>query len=249
MRTQFLLIILAAFLASAVNAQTTAAPKTPVTVPDPASEAAVLAKAAQAAHGGDKLRQMRTLVIRGSLDLNVFNQSTAATFYIAISGDKYAMEINNPFQPLKQIYDGKQTFSTMRGASLPPVTSLGFPLLPRIGDTGYVVSAVPDAKKKKKGFRVTTPDGFYTDFFVDEKTGQIKSYESSYEVGDRLVTTSVEIDEMQTVEGVVVPKKYSQRFDLGQMTAYASFKAKEILVNSELAADVFAMPDSPAAPR
>jgi hypothetical protein len=133
------------------------------------------------------------------------------------------------------VYDGQRTQSA--GFELPPMTSLGFPLLPRIGESGFVVSAVGDAKKKKHGFRVTTPDGFYTDFYTDEKTNQIKSYESSYDMGGRIATTSVQIDAVQTVEGVVVPTKYSQRFDLGQASAYADFKCKEVLVNT-------AVPDS-----
>jgi len=41
------------------------------------------------------------------------------------------------------------------------------------------------------------------------------------------------------VEGVKIPEKYAQRFDMGQFTVYADFKAKEILVNSKVADDVF----------
>jgi hypothetical protein len=200
-----------------------------------------LAKASLAAHGGDKLKKMKSLVVRGTVDITgAFSQIIPATFALVIAGDRYVFELNNPIQPLKQIFDGKNTYST--GYELPPVTSLGFPLLQKIGETGYVIAALPEAKRKKKGFRVTTPDGFYSDFFVDEKTGQIKGFESSYDVDGRIVTTSVEIDEFQTVEGVIVPKRYSQRFDLGQMTAYANFKTKDILVNSPIADDVFSIP-------
>jgi hypothetical protein len=241
MRTITLLLVLICILAGSGLAQI-AVPAKPTASVKADADPADLAKAALTAHGGEKLKQMRSLLMRGSVDLNVNNQSIPATFYTVISGDKYSFEINNPFQPLKQVYDGHQTFSTIRGFSLPPITSLGFPLLPKVGENGFVISPVGDLKKKKKGFRITTPDGFYTDFFVDEKTGQIKGYESSYEVSGRSVTTSVEIDEFQTVDGIVVPKKYSQRFDLGQMTAYASFKIKEILINSTIADDVFDMP-------
>ena len=205
-----------------------------------------IAKAALAAHGGEKLKNIKTLVMKGSADVNSFNQAIPATFITIISGDKYYYEINNPFQPLKQVFDGRETFSSIQGFSLPPITSLGFPILSRIGDAGYVISALVETKAstktKRKGFRITSPEGFYTDFFVDDKTSQIKGYESSYDVGGRNVTTSVEIDEVQTVDGVIVPKKYSQRFDLGQLTAYANFKAKEILINSDVKDDVFAMP-------
>lgn len=199
------------------------------------------AKAALAAHGGDKLRQMRSLVTRGAVDIvPTPSQVIPATFVLAMSGEKYLFELNNPLQPLKQVYDGRQLYSS--GYQLPPMTSLGFPLLPKIGETGYLIGPPAEGKKKRKGFRITTPDGYYTDFFVDEKTGQIKWYESAYEVMGRTATTSVEIDEMIVVEGVTVPKKYSQRFDLGPITAYANFKTKDVMVNQTIADDLFAIP-------
>lgn len=201
-----------------------------------------VAKAALAAHGGDKLRNIKTLVMKGSLDMNVFNQITPAAFSVAISGEKYSFEINNPIQPMKQVFDGSRTYSTIQGFELPPITSLGFPLLSKVGVEGYAITALDESKKKRKGFRITTPDGFYTDFLVDEKTGQIKGYESSYTVRDREVTTSVEIDEFQTVDGITVPKKYSQRFDLGSITAYANFKTKDIIINAPIDDGVFTMP-------
>lgn len=200
------------------------------------------AKTALAAHGGDKLKKMRSLVMKGSVDLSVFGQPMPGAFSTAISGDKYYFEINSAVQQLKQIFDGRETFSSIQGFSLPPLTSLGFPLIPKVGDEGYLVSALSATNKKRKGFRVTTPEGFYTDFYVDEKSGQLKGYDSSFESGGRVVTTSVEIDEFQTVDGIVVPKKYSQRFDLGSMTAYANFKTKEVLINSTIEDAAFAIP-------
>ncbi len=246
-----IVIISALILASvfSIFAQKTAEPggadpaKKPVpAVADKASTD--LANAALAAHGGDKLKKLKTLVLRGSVDIttSAFNQAIPSTFVMVLSGDKYNYEINNPFQPMKQVYDGRQTFSTVQGFTLPPITSLGFPLLPKIGETGFVISTPADPKRKKSGFRITTPEGYYTDFFLDEKTNQIKGYESSYDFDGRTVTTSVVVDKCQTVEGVLVPEKYSQRFDLGSLTVYADFKSKVILVNSQVADDVFAMP-------
>ncbi len=240
-------IVFIAFLVFSSFAQTSSSPKPSGLSDKPVAAVADnptldLAKATLAAHGGEKLKTMRSLVTKGSVDLNVFNQTMPGAFSTAISGEKYFFEINSVVQQLKQIYDGRQTYSSIQGFSLPPITSLGFPLLTKVGDVGYPVSSVSDQKKKRKGFRITTPEGFYTDFFVDEKTGQMKGYESSYDVGGRTVTTSVEVDEFQTVDGIIFPKKYSQRFDLGQMTAYANFKAKEILVNSTIEEDAFAIP-------
>jgi hypothetical protein len=203
-----------------------------------------LAKLAVAAHGGDKLTRMRSLVIRGSVDVttSAIAQTIPATFVTIFAGEKYRIEIANPFQPLKQVYDGTQTSTTIRGGfTLPPINRLGFPLLQQIGKQGFVITSLPDDKKKKNGFRMTSPEGYYTDFYLDEKTHQIKGFDSSYEISGRKVTTSVEVDKCRLVEGVLVPEKYAQRFDTEQLTVYAHFKAKEILVNSAIEDAVFSV--------
>ncbi len=201
-----------------------------------------LAKKTLAAHGGDAFAKMTSLTVIGSVDVttSAMNQAIPATFITIFAGDKYRLEINNPFQPIKQVYDGTQTSSTVRGFNLPPINRLGLPLLPNIGRQGFIVTALPTGKKKK-GFRMTSPDGYHTDFYVDEKTGRVKGYDSSYTLRRRNVTTSVEIDKYAEVEGVVVPEKYAQRFDVEQMTVWAAFKAKEIKVNQKIADDVFAI--------
>ena len=146
----------------------------------------------------------------------------------------------NPFQPIKQVFDGVNTSTTIRGGmTLPPINRLGLPVLPMIGEAGFVITPLPDDKKKKKGFRMTSPEGYYTDFYLDAKTDQITGYDSSYDINGRKVSTSVEIDKLKVVEGVLVPEKYVQRFDTEQVTIYANFKAKEILVNTSIADEIF----------
>jgi len=201
-----------------------------------------LANAALAAHGGDKFKNMKTLVVSGTAEVSGSPSMTfPAPFIMTYSGDKYRLEISTPFVQFKQVFDGQETFSTAREVSLPPINRLGLPLLPKIGEKDFTVSALPDAKKKRMGFRITSPEGFYTDFFIDEKTGQVKGYEASYEVNGKTITTAVEIDKLREVEGVKVPERYAQRFETQGLTIYADFKAKEILVNSTVADDVFTM--------
>jgi hypothetical protein len=201
-----------------------------------------LAKTALAAHGGDKFKQMKTLVVRGTADVSGSPTMTfPAPFVMTYAGDKYRLEITTPFLQFKQIYDGQQTYSSTNDVSLPPINRLGLPLLPKIEEKDFTVSALPEKSKKKTGFRITAPDGYYTDFFVDEKTGQVKGYEASYEVNGRTITTSVEIDKVREVEGVKVPERYAQRFETGNLTIYSDFKAKEILVNTPIGDDVFVM--------
>ena len=201
-----------------------------------------LAKAALAAHGGDKFKNMKSLVVRGTADVSGSPSTTfPATFAMIYSGDKYRLEISNPFQPFKQIYDGQETYSSINGFNLPPINRLGLPLLPRIEEKDFTVSALPETKKKQTGFRITAPEGFYTDFYVDDKTGQVKGYEASYEINGRTITTAVEIDKVREVEGIKIPERYAQRFETGSLTIYADFKAKEITVNSTVADDIFVM--------
>lgn len=177
MKIAWTLILLAICLVPDGDAQgvsSSSSSATASTTPPSAAAVSPEAKVAQAAleaHGGTKLKAMKTLVLRGSVDIttSAINQAIPATFSIAISGEKYLIDIQNPFQPLKQVFDGKDTRSSIAGFSLPPVTSLGFPLLPKIGEAGYLIMPLPETAKKKKGFRMTTPDGFYTDFYLDEK--------------------------------------------------------------------------------
>ena len=83
-------------------------------------------------------------------------------------------------------------------------------------------------------FYCPSDNGIYidTDFYLDEKTHQIKGYDSSYDIRGRAVTTSVEVDKLRVVDGITVPDKYAQRIDTEQITLYAVFKTKEILVNT-----------------
>ncbi|MEO8573855.1 MAG: hypothetical protein ABI481_07785 [Pyrinomonadaceae bacterium] len=244
MKNSFLVVALIAAGTFYLTAQT--APKIPNSqlVAAPKFEAELsLAKLALEAHGGEKLRAMKTLIMRGSVDVttSAFNQKIPATFSVILAKEKYRFEIMNPFQPVKQVFDGTNTSTTIQGGmTLPPITRLGFPLLPMVGQAGYVITPLPDGKKNVKGFRMTSPDGYHTDFYLNEKTNQIKGYDSSYDINGRIVTTSVEVDTIRVVDGIAVPEKYSQRFDTEQITIYASFKSKEISVNTPVDDDVFA---------
>jgi hypothetical protein len=232
------------FLVSMASAQTREFSK-PKPAPENADQTAAsgLAKLAFEAHGGEKLKAVKTLVVRGSADMTTtaFTQTLPGAFSMVISGEKYALDLQS-VQPFKQTFDGTNTYSTIRGITLPPITSLGLPLLQKFGQTGYNVTPLPAGAKKKRGFRMAAPDGTYTDFFVDEKTSQVAGYESAFEVNGNSITTSAVVDKYRLVEGVLLPEKYSQRFDLGQFTAYVDFKAKEIAINREIEDSVFAGP-------
>jgi hypothetical protein len=199
------------------------------------------AKATLQAHGGEKLKAVKNMVIKGTADVTGPNtaQSIPAGFAFVFAGEKYRFDLQSPFFAFKQVYDGQTTTSSMPGMSLPPLNRVGLPLLTKIEETGYKVTPLPEKLKKKLGFRITSPEGYFADFIVDEKTSLVKEFESNYEIGDRQATTSVAIDKYKNIEGVMVNEKFSQRLDLGSFTSYASFKATEITIDTEITDDVF----------
>ena len=202
-----------------------------------------LVQAALQAHGGDKFKTMKSLSEIGTAEVSMPGsvQSMTVAYKLIMAGDKFRFEINSPLANFQQIYDGANLYASRGGSDVPPLSKLGINLIAKAQDKGYTVSALPD-KKKRRGFRVTTPEGYNTDFYLDPITAQVISFEAKFVVREREVSTAVEHDKFREVEGVLVPEKFSQRFDVGGNTFYASFKAKEILINAAVADDVFAMP-------
>jgi hypothetical protein len=200
-----------------------------------------LARNTLKAHGGEKLSKAKTMVQRGSVEVTApgTTQTLPAAFALVIAGDKYRFDIQSAFFNFLQVSDGVNTSSSMPGITLPPMNLVGLSILPKIESEGFTVSALPEKLKKKKGFRVTSPEGYYSDFVVDEKTFLIKEYESAYDYNGSRITTSVAINKYKDIDGILINEKYSQRLDLGSMTAYATFNAKDILINSEVTDDVF----------
>ena len=104
-----------------------------------------LARIALRAHGGDKFKNMKTLVIRGTADVSGSpTQNFPSTFAFVSSGEKYRIDITNPFQPLKQVYDGEQTSSSINGFYFPPLNRIGLMLLTKFEEKDFTVAAVPE---------------------------------------------------------------------------------------------------------
>ncbi len=202
-----------------------------------------LARAAQMAHGGDKFKSLRSISMRGTADASApgSTQTILSTFYIVTSGDKSRFELNNPMAPFTQVYDGQVLYNSLPQIQIPPMSRLGISILQKVEDSGCAVSAIPD-KKKKRGFKITTPDGYATDFYIDAVTGLVDSIEAKFIAQGREVSTAIAFDKFREVEGLRIPEKFSQRLDFGGMSVYASFKAKVILINSELPENTFVIP-------
>ncbi|MBA3766175.1 MAG: hypothetical protein H0W99_04145 [Acidobacteria bacterium] len=154
------------------------------------------------------------------------------------SGDRYRLEIQSPAFNFRQIYDGHNAFTSVRGFDVPPPSKLGIGVLSKYDRPGYSVTALPD-KKKQRAFRITDPEGNATDFFVDAETGRLMSYSYPY-MGN---TIGIEHKTYKEIEGVSVPYTFVQKFETPQGSFFAEYKVKDVKLNITLADDVFDIPE------
>lgn len=200
-----------------------------------------LARAAVASLGGDKYLKLDNMVLSGSADLYAPNQTTALPgkfVMVYASGDRYRLEIQSPAFNFRQIYDGQNAFTSVRGFDFPPPSKLGIGVLSKYDKQGYTVTALPD-KKKQRAFRITDPEGNATDFLVDAETGRLMSYSYPY-MGN---TIGVEHKTYKVVEGVSIPYTFVQKFETPQGSFFAEYKVKDVKLNITLADDVFDIPE------
>jgi hypothetical protein len=200
-----------------------------------------LARAALIAQGGDKFKFVKSMVLRGSVDLYPPNstQSIPGGFILVVAGDRVRMEIDaRPAVSFKTIFDGQRSYSSLPGVELPPASKYGLPLLGKFDQPGYVVTALPD-KKKQRGFRIADSEGNATDFYVDVATGRVAQFTIPFNG----YTFGTENKKFKDVEGVLVPVEFTQRLEMPQGAFFADFKVKDAKVNAPVGDDVFAMPN------
>jgi len=224
------------------KAQTPSAGNGTTTVPGitAATTPVDLARAAIAAQGGEKFRNVKSVVLRGSVDLYPPNSTQAipGSFVIVLAGDKSRLEVDaRPAVTFKQIFDGQRSYSSLPNVDVPPASKFGMGLLVKFDQPGYVVSALPD-KKKQRAFRVSDPDGNMTDFYIDVATGRVMSFMIPY--GG--YTFGTENKKMKEVEGVLVATSFTQRLEMPQGAYFADYSVKDVKLNQTLSDDVFAIP-------
>lgn len=200
-----------------------------------------LARAAFAAQGGEKYKAVKNMILRGSVDLYAPNstQSIPGGFVTVIAGDKLRSEVDaRPAISFKQIYDGQQSYSSLPGVDLPPLTKFGMGLLMKFDQTGHTVSAIPD-KKKLRGFRIANTEGHTTDFYLDATTGRVMSYSIPY-AG---YTFATEIKKFKEIDGVLIPVNFTQRLEMPQGAFFADYNVKDVKLNNQMGDDVFQIPN------
>ena len=214
---------------------------TPATAITATTAPADLAKAALAAQGGDKFKALKSMVLRGTVDLYAPNstQSIPGGFIWVVAGDKVRLEIDaRPAVSFKQIYDGQRSYSSLPGVELPPASKFGLAMLTRYSEPGYTVTAIPD-KKKLRGFRIADAEGNTTDFYVDPATGRVMTFLIPFNG----YTFGTENKKFKEVEGVLVPFNFTQRLEMPQGAFFAEYSVKDVKLNQALGDDVFALPN------
>ncbi len=255
---KYFLVLTLSFIANAAMAQDPAAVRpaastTGATTTASASSATVtitanstpveLARAALAAQGGDKFRNMKSMMLIGTVDLYAPNstQSLPGKFVMITAGDRVRLDIDaRPIMSFKQIYDGQRSYSSLPGVEIPPASKFGPPVLAKFDQPGYTVSDVPsDAvlseKKKFRRFRIVDSDGNTTDFYIDPANGHIVAYVIPYNG----LMFSTENTKTKEIDGVLVPMNFTQRLNMQQGAFFAEYKVKEAKINAPVGDDVF----------
>ncbi|HZG53109.1 MAG TPA: hypothetical protein VEZ40_13315 [Pyrinomonadaceae bacterium] len=229
----------AAKTATAANAPAKVPAAGNASVITPAMTPMELARAAFAAQGGEKFRNLKNMMLIGSVDLYAPNstQSLTGKFGMLVAGEKLRQDVQSPIFSFQLIFDGEQSYSSMRGMTLPPLTKFGIPVLARFDQPGYVVTALPD-KKKERAFRITDAEGNSTDYYVQITTGRVVRFEIPY----NRMTYSFEYKGFRELDGVLIPTSFVQKLAAPQGDFVADFKVKEAKLNQDLPADAFKIP-------
>ncbi len=200
-----------------------------------------LARAALAAQGGDRFKQLKSLVLIGTVELYAPNstQSLSGKFALVTAGDRARIDVTAPLLSFQQIFDGQNSYSSLPNMPpLPQPRTFGLPVLLRFDQPGYKVTALPDVKKRR-GFRITDPDGNATDFYIDAANGRLVNF-----VTERNgYTFAVENSKMKEVEGVLIPYSFSWRLEMKQGAGFAEYRVKDAKLNQAIGDDVFALPN------
>jgi hypothetical protein len=200
-----------------------------------------LARAAIAGQGGEKFRNLKNLVLIGTVELYAPNstQSLSGKFAIVTAGEKVRIDVTAPLLSFQQIFDGQNSYNSLPNMPpLPAPSTFGLPVLLRYNQPGYKVEAIPD-QKKRRGFKITDAEGNSTDFFVDPSNGHLTGFltqRNGY-------TFAVENTKTKEIDGVVVPVSFSWRLEMKQGAAFAEYTVKDAKLNQTVGDDVFTIPN------
>jgi len=204
-----------------------------------ASTPVELARAAYAVQGGEKFRDLKTLILTGTVDVYVPNstQATQSNFVFINARERLWKEVRSPINFVRQIYDGERSYFSLRGLSVPPPGKFGMFVLTKYDQPGYTVAALPD-KDKLRGFRIADAAGNTTDFYIDPATARVVRHVVDY----NKLNYGTEYKKWKVMDGLLVPEQFTEGIETPQGTFYGEYSVKEVKINQPVNDDVFAIP-------
>jgi hypothetical protein len=195
-----------------------------------------LARAALAAQGGDKFKNLKNIWIVGDVNLYSPNSSfpQPGKFSLVTAGARMRLDVESPAFKFKQIFDGQQSYTSIPGVQTPPADKFGLFVLTKYDQPGYTVSALAN-QKKLRAFRIVDPEGNTTDFYIDPVNALVIKYVSPY-MG---YTFGTENSKFKEIDGVLIPFNFTQRLEMAMGAFFADYKVKEVKLNQPLNDDVF----------
>lgn len=198
-----------------------------------------LAHAAYVAQGGEKFRDLKTLILTGTVDVYVPNstQATPSNFIFINARERLWKEVRSSVNFVRQIHDGERSYFSLRGLSVPPPGKFGMFVLTKYDQPGYTVTALPD-KDKLRGFRIADAEGNATDFYIDPATARVVRHVAVY----KKLNYGTEYKKWKVMEGLLVPEQFTEGIETPQGTFYGEYTVKEVKINQPVSDDVFAIP-------
>jgi hypothetical protein len=233
------LLTLTSGLGVSLNAQVVPARKAPANTPT--TSPLDLARSAVAAQGGEKFRNMKSMVQTGALDFYgpYSKEPVKGDFIISVATEGHSrIEVNAP--PLiafKQISNGERFYTSIPIFQFPDPSTHGLRMLAKYDQPGYTVTALPN-KEKLRAFRIKAPNGGITDFFIEATTGRVQRYTVSVDGN----VYDFELKNVKETDGLLLPVDFKVRIEIRQGVFSLDFKVKETKVDQLLAADLFTIP-------
>lgn len=204
----------------------------------------LLAKAALTAHGGDKFKNIKSLVITGAVEAipSGFPQSLSGSFVMIQAGENSRLQIKLPVFDFIQVNNGTTTASTLTAVNLPPLARYGILMLGKINEKDYKVTE--SSKKQPYSFSLISTKGDVIDFTLNPSTGLINSCSITSNIAGNQSKTVITYKKYKEIEGLWFPEEFYQGLDISQMTVSIKYRTKEVLIDKSIDDNLFTLKPS-----
>jgi hypothetical protein len=204
-----------------------------------ASTPVELARAAYTAQGGEKFRDLKTLILTGTVDVYAPNstQATPSNFVFISARERLWKDVRSAVNFVRQIHDGQRSYFSLRGLSVPPPGKFGMFVLTKYDQPGYTLTALPD-KDKLRGLRIADAEGNSTDFYIDPATARVVRHVVIY----NKLNYGTEYKKWKMMDGLLVPEQFTEGIESPQGMFYGEYSVKDVKINQTVNDEVFAIP-------